>query len=127
MKMALEPDSGLVPQHAQPVHPSPGRLPLAEVAFAALVPDGQAIIAGTMPSGSQISVPAALLRHGRSMTGSPMSAVRSLHDIPAHMRMVVAGQLIADELATARWPLEKVNDAFEHAGARRSVRTMIEF
>ncbi len=99
---------------------------LALTAFAALAPGGQAIIVGMMPPDSEIGVPAALLRHGRSLAGSVMGEVRSLHDIPAYVRMVVGGQLIADELATSRWPLDKVNEAFHHATARRGIRTMIE-
>jgi len=100
---------------------------LAATAFAALAPGGQAVIIGMMPPGSQIAVPAALLRHGRRLAGSVMGEVRSLHDIPAYLRMVAGGQLIADELATSRWPLDGVNEAFDHASARRGVRTMIEF
>jgi Zn-dependent alcohol dehydrogenase len=100
---------------------------LAATAFAALAPGGQAVIVGMMPPDSQIAVPAALLRHGRRLAGSVMGEVRSLHDIPAYLRMVAGGQLIADELATSRWPLDGVNEAFDHASARRGVRTMIEF
>lgn len=80
-----------------------------------------------MPPDSEIGVPAALVRHGRRLAGSVMGEVRSLHDIPAYVRMVEGGQLIADELANSRWPLDQVNEAFDHASARRGVRTMIEF
>jgi S-(hydroxymethyl)glutathione dehydrogenase/alcohol dehydrogenase len=45
---------------------------LAAAAFEALAPAGKAIIIGMMPPGSQIAVPAPLLRHGRSITGSVM-------------------------------------------------------
>ncbi|MEU4234877.1 zinc-binding dehydrogenase [Nonomuraea sp. NPDC026600] len=100
---------------------------LAEVAFAALAPGGRAVIVGMMPSDSEIKVSAGLLRHGRSLVGSVMGEVRTLHDIPAYVRMVVGGQLTADELATHRWPLSEINDALDHASARRGIRTMIEF
>lgn len=56
-----------------------------------------------------------------------MSEVRTRHDIPAYMRMIADGHLVADELATSRQPLEEVNIAFEHAAARRGIRAMIEF
>jgi S-(hydroxymethyl)glutathione dehydrogenase/alcohol dehydrogenase len=100
---------------------------LAALAFAALAPAGKAIIIGMMPPDSQIPIPASLLRHGRSLTGSVMGEVRSLHDIPAYQKMVVSGQMRADELATSRWPLEDVNTAFGQAAARHGIRTMIEF
>ncbi|SDI48305.1 S-(hydroxymethyl)glutathione dehydrogenase / alcohol dehydrogenase [Sinosporangium album] len=103
-----------------------GQPHLAETAFAALAPGGHAIVVGMMPPGGEIRLPAALLRHGRRMAGSVMGEVRSLQDIPAYIRMVISGRLVADDLATSRWPLERVNEAFGHASARRGIRTMIE-
>jgi len=100
---------------------------LAATAFAALAPAGKAIIIGMMPPGSQIPVPASLLRHGRTLAGSVMGEVRSHHDIPAYQRLVTGGQMHADELATSHWPLEDVNTAFSQAAARHGIRTMIEF
>lgn len=100
---------------------------LAETAFAALAPGGRAIVVGMMPADSRIALPAALLRHGRSMAGSVMGEVRTRHDIPAYLQMVASGRLAADQLATSTWPLDQINDAFENAAARRGIRTMIEF
>jgi S-(hydroxymethyl)glutathione dehydrogenase / alcohol dehydrogenase len=100
---------------------------LATNAFAALAPGGQAIVVGMLPPDSQVHVPATLLRRGRSLVGSVMGEVRTLHDIPAYARMVVSGQLVADALATAHWPLEEVNTAFSHASERQGIRTMIKF
>lgn len=100
---------------------------LAEAAFAALAPGGRTVVIGMMPPESEIRLTSTLLRHGRSLAGSVMGEVRTCHDIPAYMRMVVGGQLSADELATHRWPLDAVNDAFDHASARKGIRTMIEF
>jgi S-(hydroxymethyl)glutathione dehydrogenase/alcohol dehydrogenase len=100
---------------------------LAEAAFAALAPGGRAVVLGMMPVHDQIKVPARLLRHGRSLAGSVMGEVRTHCDIPVYVRMAAAGQLVADELATARWPLNKINEAFDHARARRGIRAMIQF
>jgi S-(hydroxymethyl)glutathione dehydrogenase/alcohol dehydrogenase len=100
---------------------------LAAASFEALAPGGQAVIVGMMPPDTEIGVPTALLRHGRSLTGSVMGEVRSHHDIPGYVRMAISGNLIADELATSRWSLDEVNEAFDHASARRGIRTMIEF
>jgi S-(hydroxymethyl)glutathione dehydrogenase/alcohol dehydrogenase len=38
-----------------------------------------------------------------------------------------AARLVADQLATSAWPLDQINDAFDHAAARHGIRTMIEF
>ncbi len=100
---------------------------LAEAAFAALAPGGRAVIIGMMPPESQIRLTSRLLRHGRSLAGSVMGEVRTRHDIPTYVRMVASGQLIADDLATTRFPLDQINDAFDHATAKRGIRTMIEF
>ncbi|HVB46737.1 MAG TPA: zinc-binding dehydrogenase [Streptosporangiaceae bacterium] len=100
---------------------------LAAAAFTALAPSGKAIIIGMMPPGSHIPVPAALLCDGRSLTGSVMGEVRTAQDIPTYQHMVTDGQMLADELATATWPLHEVNTAISHAAARQGIRTMIEF
>jgi S-(hydroxymethyl)glutathione dehydrogenase/alcohol dehydrogenase len=68
-----------------------------------------------MLTDSHISLPFALLRHGRSMTGLVMGEVRTRHDIPAYLQMVASGRLVADELATSTWTLDQVHDAFHHA------------
>jgi S-(hydroxymethyl)glutathione dehydrogenase/alcohol dehydrogenase len=103
-----------------------GELALAEAAFAALAPGGRAVV-GMMPPSSRITLPASLLRHGRSLTGSVMGEVRPRHDIPAYLQMAASGNLITGDLATSTWPLDQVNDAFEHAISKRGIRTMIEF
>jgi S-(hydroxymethyl)glutathione dehydrogenase / alcohol dehydrogenase len=100
---------------------------LARTAFAALAPAGKAIIIGMMPPDTDIPVPASLLRHGRSITGSVMGEVRTHHDIPAYAQMVTTGQLHADELATSGWPLEDINSALSEAASRHGIRTMITF
>ncbi|MGP4029678.1 zinc-binding dehydrogenase [Actinomadura sp. 3N407] len=100
---------------------------LAEAAFTTLAAGGQAVVVGMMPPGSRISLPSALVRHGRSMTGSVMGEVRTRHDIPAYLEMVASGRMVADELATSTWKLDQVNDAFDHAAGRHGIRTMIEF
>jgi S-(hydroxymethyl)glutathione dehydrogenase/alcohol dehydrogenase len=56
-----------------------------------------------------------------------MGEVRTRHDIPACLQMVASGRRIADQPATSTWPLGQINDAFNHAAARRGIRTMIEF
>lgn len=104
-----------------------GEPALAEAAFTALAPGGRAIVVGMMPADSRIALPAALLRHGRSVAGSVMGEVRTRHDIPAYLQMVRSDRLVADQLATATWRLDQVNDAFEYAAARHGIRTMIEF
>ncbi|WP_256790421.1 MULTISPECIES: zinc-binding dehydrogenase [Frankia] len=100
---------------------------LASAAFEALSPGGRAVIIGMMPPGSEIKVPGALLRHGRSLTGSVMGEVRTHHDIPAYVRMAAEHRLLADDIATTRFPLNEINEAFNHATARRGIRTMIDF
>ncbi len=100
---------------------------LAAAAFAALAPAGKAIVVGLMPPDSQIIVPASLLRHGRSITGSVMGEVRTLHDIPVYQQLVASGQMLADQLITSSWPLAEVNTALSNAAARHGIRTMIEF
>jgi S-(hydroxymethyl)glutathione dehydrogenase/alcohol dehydrogenase len=104
-----------------------GEPALAEAVFTSLAPGGRAVVVGMMPSDSRIALPASLLRHGRTMTGSVMGEVRTRHDIPAYLQMAASGRLVTDDLATAAMSLDQVNHAFSNAAARHGIRTMIEF
>jgi S-(hydroxymethyl)glutathione dehydrogenase/alcohol dehydrogenase len=99
----------------------------AATAFAALAAGGVAIVVGMMPPATDIAVPAGLLRHGRRLVGSVMGEVRSHQDIPTYLRMAGRGQLLTDPLATSRWSLDEVNEAFACAASKHGIRTMIEF
>ncbi|MGR7000739.1 zinc-binding dehydrogenase [Yinghuangia aomiensis] len=99
----------------------------AEHAYAVLAPGGTAVIIGMMPPQDYLRIPAADLRHGRTLTGSVMGEVRTHHDIPRYISLAQGRALDSDHLATAHYPLDDVNVALDHARARTGIRTMITF
>ncbi|MDG4773538.1 zinc-binding dehydrogenase [Solwaraspora sp. WMMD792] len=96
-------------------------------AFAVLRPGGQATVLGMMPPGTEIRLPAALLRHGRGITGTVMGSVRTRFDIPRYAALAMRGTLRSEEIITSSRPLHNVNEAMADAEARQGIRSMIHF
>lgn len=99
----------------------------ATQAFSVLRPGGEATILGMMPPSTDIRIPGRLLRHGRSLGGTIMGAVRTRADIPRYADLAIRGILRTNELITARYSLDDINDALTDAQARKGIRTMIHF
>jgi len=94
---------------------------------AVLAPGGHAILLGMPPAGTDITVPARLLRQGRTITGTVMGSVRTRTDIPRYAELALRGLLHTRELVTSRRPLSEVDDAFADVRAHRGVRALITF
>jgi S-(hydroxymethyl)glutathione dehydrogenase/alcohol dehydrogenase len=96
-------------------------------AVAVLAPGGHATILGMPPAGTDITLPARLLRQGRTITGTVMGSVRTRADIPRYTDLALRGLLRTQELITSRRPLAEVNDAFADTRAHCGVRALITF
>lgn len=94
---------------------------------AALAPGGHAVIVGMLPAGANIVLPARLLRHGRTVTGTLMGSVRTRADIPRYADLILRGRLRTEELLTSRHPLHRVNEAFADTRDHRGVRALVTF
>jgi len=99
----------------------------ASQAFAVLRPGGTATVLGMLPPNTEVVLPGRLLRQGRSIGGTVMGNVRTRADIPRYINLVTSGGLKADDLATAHYPLEDIQHAFDNARMRRGIRTMLRF
>jgi S-(hydroxymethyl)glutathione dehydrogenase / alcohol dehydrogenase len=96
-------------------------------AYAVLTPGGHATVLGMLPAGTDIALPARLLRQGRSIGGTVMGCVRTRADIPRYANLALRGLLHTEELITSRRPLAQVNDAFADTRAQQGVRAVITF
>lgn len=96
-------------------------------AVAVLAPGGRATVLGMAPASADITLPARLLRHGRTITGTVMGSVRTRADIPRYADLALRGQLRTQELVTSRRPLSEVDAAFADTRAHRGVRALITF
>jgi Zn-dependent alcohol dehydrogenase len=71
-----------------------------------------------MPGGATASIdPEELAHRGLRLLGSKVGSTRPQLDIPAFVALYRAGRLKLDELVSARFPLDRIDEAL--AAARR--------
>jgi S-(hydroxymethyl)glutathione dehydrogenase / alcohol dehydrogenase len=94
-----------------------GSAPAVEQALG-LVADGGAVVLAGMPGGATASIdPEELAHRGLRLVGSKVGSTRPHLDIPAFVALYRAGRLKLDELVSARFPLDRIDEAL--AAARR--------
>ena len=64
---------------------------------------------------------------GKKLTGSAMGAVRLRLDIARLIELYKIGRLKLDELISARYPFEKINEALESSEKGDAIRNVILF
>lgn len=79
---------------------------------------GQCVLLGVPKLGTEASFVVQGLYNDKSIMGCRYGTVRPHHDIPMFVELYQAGRLMLDELVSATFPLEGVDDALEamHAG-----------
>jgi S-(hydroxymethyl)glutathione dehydrogenase/alcohol dehydrogenase len=86
------------------------------------------VIVGITGTGVTVPVdPGELADSARRVLGCKMGAIRPQIDIPALVDAYRAGQLKLDELVTARFPLDQINEALDTARRGEGLRTVITF
>ena len=104
-----------------------GRTDVIVEAMAATRSGGTTVTVGLPPLSDQLQLPPLLLLMGRTLKGSVYGDAAPRRDFPKLVDEYASGALRLDELVTARYPLERVNDALEaieEPGTIRSVITM---
>jgi Zn-dependent alcohol dehydrogenase len=87
---------------------------LQELALHAARPGGNVILAGLSPMGSQTNLPGALItREEKVVKGSYYGSVDAKRDFPLLLDLYAAGKLKLDELISAEYRLDEINEAFE--------------
>jgi S-(hydroxymethyl)glutathione dehydrogenase/alcohol dehydrogenase len=87
---------------------------------------GTAVIVGIPATGVSVTVdPGEIADSGRLVLGSKMGSTRPHADLPTMVEMYTAGRLKLDELVTAKFPLEKINEAIADARLGAGLRTVI--
>ncbi|WP_116598749.1 zinc-binding dehydrogenase [Primorskyibacter marinus] len=102
-----------------------GAIPAYDSAPLYLAAGGRVVMVGMPPSGAQASYePVVSAFMGQGMIGSKMGDVVISRDIPWMVDLYQQGRLKLDELISARWPLDQINEAIadtKTGGARRNV------
>jgi S-(hydroxymethyl)glutathione dehydrogenase/alcohol dehydrogenase len=89
---------------------------------------GTVVIVGITATG--VTVPfdtGAIADRGLHVLGSKMGSTRPQEDLPEMVELYRSGRLKLDELVTARYPLERINDGLDAARRGEGLRTVIVF
>ena len=89
---------------------------------------GSLVIVGMPAAGVTVALdPGALANDGRLVLGSKMGSTRLEVDVPKLVELYQEGRLKLDELITARYPLERINDAVAAVVRGEALRNVIVF
>ena len=95
-------------------------------AVAALRPAGTAVIIGGAPEGSAVTLDArALVLHEQTVKGSIFGSVRPGADFGRLFDLYRRGTLPIDRLLAARYPLARINDAYDALLAGQLGRSLV--
>ncbi len=96
--------------------------------FGMSAPSGTTVIVGLPHFRDMLSVsPLAFVKDERTLTGAYMGSTNLSQDIPKLVELYQAGILKLDELITARYPLEQINEAIEAVVKGEALRNVIMF
>ena len=96
--------------------------------FDMLCTQGTLVIVGVPRIGATVSLPVLPFpKYERRVIGSGMGSTRLSVDIPRLVALYQQGRLKLDELITARYPLERINEAIETVERGKALRNVIVF
>jgi Zn-dependent alcohol dehydrogenase len=90
--------------------------------------NGGVVLVGMPPSDVRATIdPGMLAADGQKILGSKMGSARPVVDVPKIVALYRDGRLKLDELITARFPFERINDALDSSRSGRAIRNVIVF
>lgn len=89
-------------------------------------PRGMVVVVGLSPRGETLTLPS-FFGGERMVTSSSMGTTRLALDVPKLVNLYKAGRLKLDELVTAHYPLEKINQAIASVERGEALRNVIMF
>jgi len=105
-----------------------GAKPAIEQAFGLLAKGGDVVIVGMPESGVVTEFdPATVASYGQRVLGSKMGSARVRVDIPKLVQLYREGTLKLDELITARYSLDEINEAVTAVRNGEALRNVIVF
>jgi S-(hydroxymethyl)glutathione dehydrogenase/alcohol dehydrogenase len=89
---------------------------------------GALVVVGMPPNGAKAEYePVDFAYRSQRILGSRMGSARLAVDLPRLVEAYRQGRLKLDELVTARYPLDRINDAIDAARAGKALRNVIIF
>ncbi|MCV2882211.1 Zn-dependent alcohol dehydrogenase [Actibacterium sp. XHP0104] len=105
-----------------------GAIPAYDSAPRYLAPGGRMVMVGMPHSGAAAQYePVILARTGQGLIGSYMGDTILARDIPWMVDLYRQGRLKLDELISARWPLDQINEAIADTKTGSARRNVIVF
>jgi len=99
-----------------------------EQAISLMKRNGATVLVGMPPSGVNATFdPGWVAADGQRILGSKMGSARLPIDVPKIVELYKAGRLKLDELITARYPLEQINEAVASSRSGAALRNVIVF
>lgn len=99
-----------------------------EQAYAMIRPAGTAVIVGMAHGDDRISLsPQPMVRSERKLIGSFYGSIVPRRDMPMLLNLYDEGKIKIDELITARYTLDQINEAFADMEAGKNARGVILF
>jgi S-(hydroxymethyl)glutathione dehydrogenase / alcohol dehydrogenase len=100
----------------------------AEQAISLMKRNGATVLVGMPPSGVSATFdPGWLAADGQRILGSKMGSARLPVDVPRIVALYREGRLKLDELVTARYPFERINEALASSRAGKALRNVVTF
>jgi S-(hydroxymethyl)glutathione dehydrogenase / alcohol dehydrogenase len=116
----------LIPDGADFVFDAIGKTATTEQAVRMLALGGAAVIVGLPPSGATASFePLVLAESEQRILGCNYGSITTSVDIPRFVDMYMEGELMLDELITARRPLHDASAALDELDAGGALRTLL--
>jgi len=103
-----------------------GSTTVIQQGFAMSGPRGMIVVVGLPPRTETLTLPP-FFRGERMLTSSWMGSTRLSVDVPNLVALYQAGRLKLDELITARYSLEQINEAIESVEKGEALRNVIVF
>jgi S-(hydroxymethyl)glutathione dehydrogenase / alcohol dehydrogenase len=90
--------------------------------------NGATVLVGMPPSGVKATIdPGWLAADGQRILGSKMGSARPVIDVPRIVALYLEGRLKLDELITARYPLDRINEAVASSRSGAALRNVVVF
>lgn len=105
-----------------------GAKPAIEQAFALVAPGGAVVLVGMTATGVMVELDATdIAANAHRVLGSKMGSSRLPVDIPLLVSLYERGRLKLDELVTATYPIEEINEAIDSVKRGEARRNVIVF
>ena len=116
----------MFPNGADVVVETTGLNSVKELSYELTSPEGKTVFVGVTKLGEKVSIDSTPLHFGKRLITSYGGSSNPSNDIPRLIQLQQIGRFNLDGMITQKYPLEKINDAFEYTMNGNGLRCLIE-